>query len=134
MKSIATLLLSLILLIPGSGHAADSTNETLFDQCKTYKRYKADRSGLTNADLFRANSCIHYMAGAFQIHNLSSNDACLHSKKTVENFVDDYLTYSRNGGGYLDQPQQIVVWMLLESCYCGKNDAIMRSNCPVPKQ
>ena len=134
MKSVAALLLSLSLLISGPAHSADSTNETLFDQCKTYQRYKTDRNGLTNAELFKANSCIHYMAGAFQIHNLSSDGACLYAQKTVEEFVDDYVAYSRKGGGYLDQPQQIVVWMFLESCYCGKNDAIMRANCPVPKQ
>ena len=113
--------------------AADSPNETLFDQCKTYQRYRVDRSGLNTSELFKANSCVQYMAGAFQVHNLSAQSGCSHAEKTVDQFINEYVEYSRKGGGYLDQPQQVVVWFFLESCYCGKNDAIIRANCPKPQ-
>ena len=134
MKIFAIPLIALVVqVLPVPSAAADSTNETLFDQCKIYQRYKSGKDNLTQAELYKANSCVHYLAGAFQIHNLSSGEGCIHSKKTIDQFVNDYVDYSRKGGGYLDQPQQIVVWYLLESCYCDKNDAIMRANCPASK-
>ena len=134
MNYFAILFMALVAqLLPVASIAADSSNETLFDQCKTYQRYKSGKDNLTQPELFKANSCVHYLAGAFQMHNLSSGEGCIHSKKTIDQFVNDYVDYSRKGGGYLDQPQQIVVWYFLESCYCGKNDAIMRANCPALK-
>ena len=134
MKTILAFLLAVVALLSSPALAAESANEVLFEQCKAYKRIKAKREGVGPAELYEANSCVRYMAGAFQMHNLSTNGTCAHSEKNVDQFIEEYLEYSRKGGGFLDRPQQVVVWTFLESCYCGKNDAIMRSYCPAPSK
>lgn len=106
------------------------TNETLFEQCKAHEKFKTDKASATFQDLTRSLVCQSYIGGAFQIHNLATNGECKNAPKNAEAVVSDYLSFSRKGGGFLDQPQQIVVFMLFESCYCDREPA-SKSFCPV---
>jgi hypothetical protein len=106
--------------------AADRPNEALFEQCKSYQKSKVDRASMDGSDAVKATACISYMAGAFQTYNLATQ--CSMGKRTVDGFIEDYMYFTRKGG-YLTQPQQVVAFMVLESCYCGKEPAAAL-NCP----
>lgn len=105
------------------------TNETLFEQCKSHERFKADKASATLQDMTRSLVCQSYIGGAFQMHNLATNGECKNAPKNAEVVVSDYLSFSRKGGGFLDQPQQMVVYMLFESCYCNREPA-SQAFCP----
>jgi len=119
-------LMAIAGLITSPVIAAERPNEALFEQCKSYQKSKVDRAGMDGADAVKATACLNYMAGAFQIYNLSSQ--CSMATRTVDKFIEDYMFFTRKGG-YLSQPQHIVAFMVLESCYCGKEPAAVL-NCP----
>jgi hypothetical protein len=120
--------IGLLLCVVSTITYAQSKNERLFEQCRGYERYRADPSKATPADATASLSCMNYIAGAAAVHNLGTQSKCKHSDKPYNEIIADYLAYTRRGG-FLEQPQEVIVFTLLEVCYCGV-EHITRQYCP----
>jgi hypothetical protein len=111
---------------------AGPTNEVLFEQCVAYERLRlkppSELSGV-KADPISALSCAQFMAGASRIHNIKTDAKCKHSGRTLDQVISDYLAFTRKGS-FLNQPQDMTVFMFLEACYCGA-DPPTQHFCPV---
>jgi len=118
-----------VLYLQVAQAAEDSMpNEDLYDECRTQERFKSNRQGMTGADAVKAMSCISYMAGALHMYNMKSESECNLDGRTVDRFISDYLAFTRRTGS-LEAHRRTVVFMLLETCYCGKNPG-MQFSCP----
>lgn len=98
---------------------AQGKSEDLFENCKAHERYKADRAKADAMTITRSLACISYVGAAWQMYNLVTDTQCASTGRTGEDVVNDYLAFTRKSG-FLDMPQQFVLYKLFEVCYCRK--------------
>lgn len=100
----------------------------LYSECQAFYRAQEDIQKIETLDLIKAQSCISYVQGGYQIH-ATQNLTCDYGGATTGALIESFMKYVRKRGN-MDAPKQAALSVILDTCYCGKNPNSFDYVCP----